>query len=169
MIITYYGKGEGKTCAAIGRAVRAAGQGKRVVIIHFMKGRKDVGEYKYFQKKKGLIKIYLTGLSFFLIGKKDKSQHLKKAKEGLKLAEKIIFKNKCDLLILDEILYAIKYGLIEEKELLSLIKKRRKMHIILTGKYASKRIFEISDQITRMDEIKHYYQKQKKTIKGLDY
>ena len=70
-IIIYYGKGEGKTSAALGRAIREAGYRKKVIILQFMKGR-ETGEYRFFkkfQKLKGLIKIYLVGPKFFLTQK----------------------------------------------------------------------------------------------------
>lgn len=169
-LLTFIGTGDGKTTAALGHAIRAAGHGKRVVVLHFMKGRENVGEYKYFTNngERG-IKVYLCGSPRFLVTIEDKWEHLVKAKESIELAKEILADNSCDLLILDEVLYAIKYGLIREDDLLSLVKRRGNTHIILTGREASKRIQKASDIVTLMNEIKHHYNTDKTTILGLDY
>ena len=171
-IIIYYGKGEGKTSAALGRAVRAAGYGKKVIILQFMKG-KETGEYRFFKKiqKFSPIKIYLCGLRIFLTKKNyARFQHLKKTKEGLILAQNIIEDQKCDLLVLDEILYALKFGLLKEKDILDLLKNKGRMHIILTGGFTlSKNLKKIADQVSKITEIKHYFDEKQKAIKGLDY
>jgi len=171
-IIIYYGKGEGKTSAALGRAIRMAGYGKRVIILEFMKGRKS-GEYRFLDKVKKRnifpIEINLGGPKFFLKEEKDYFIHQKKAKKLFSLAEEIILKKKCDLLVLDEILYALKFKLIKEKELLDLLKKRKRTDIILTGGPLSRDLKKIADQITKLDKVKHYFDKEKRTIKGLDF
>ena len=171
-IIIYYGNGQGKTSAALGRAVRMVGQGKKVIILQFMKGRES-GEYKFLKKiqKKNIfpIEIYLVGPRIFLKRKKDYSLHQKKAKQALSFAEKILLKKKCDLLVLDEILYALKFKLLEEKEILSLLEKRGGTNIVLTGREPSEGLRKIADQITRITKIKHYFNKERKAIMGLDY
>ena len=172
-IIVYTGRGEGKTSAAIGHAVRMAGHNKKAVIIHFMKGRKTIGEYTVLKGNKSVtvhrIDIYLEGPPFFLLSKKQYKAHRSKAKEGMELARRIALEKECDLLILDEILYAIKYGLIEENELISLLKKIGSMHVILTGRYCSEKILKMADLVSRVVGVKHYYNKKKKTVRGLDY
>lgn len=172
-IIIYYGNGQGKTSVALGRTVRFAGQGKKVIILQFMKGR-ETGEYKFLkkiQKKKIFpIEIYLAGPKVFLKRKKDYSLHQKKVKQAFSLAEKILLKKKCDLLVLDEILYALKSGLLKEKDVLDLLEKRGKIHIILTGDFTlSKNLKKIADQVSKITKIKHYFDKKQKAIKGLDY
>lgn len=171
-IIIYCGKGEGKTSAALGRVIRMAGYGKKVIVLEFMKGR-ETGEYKFLKKSQNkkffLIEVYLAGPKKFLT-EKNYPLYLKKTQEGLKLAQKIISEKKCHLLVLDEILYALKFKLLKEKDILDLLKKRGKINIILTGRFAvSKNLKEIADQITRMDKIKHYFDKKQKAIKGLEY
>ncbi|MFQ5975919.1 MAG: cob(I)yrinic acid a,c-diamide adenosyltransferase [Candidatus Hydrothermarchaeales archaeon] len=167
-IILYTGGGEGKTTSAIGHAVRATGQGKMVVIIQFMKGRKDTGEFKFLKGVEN-IKVHLCGAPDFLVNKKNRDEHLKKVKEGLTLAERVLDRKECDLLILDEVLYALKFKLIEKRGLLSLLDKRGEIDIIITGREPSKELQEMSDVITEMQNIKHHYDEDKKTIRGLDY
>jgi len=165
-VIIYYGKGEGKTSAALGRAIRALGRRFEVAIFQFMKGRES-GEYK-FLKKCG-VDINLCGPKFFLIKKKDFGAHRDKTREYFEKVKKIIAKQKADLLVLDEILYAIEFKLIRESELIDLLEKRKKINIILTGRKVSKKLKKLADQVSRLDKIKHYYDKKHKAKKGLDY
>ena len=169
-IIIYYGKGEGKTSAALGRAIRMAGYGKRVIILHFMKWRKT-GEYKFFQKiktKRLQTAVHLCGFPEFLT-KKNYLQHQKRTQQALALAQEIIKDQNCDLLVLDEILYTLKFKLLKEKDVLNLLKGRGKIHVILTGNFLSKKLREFADQISKISKIKHYFNKGQKTIKGLEY
>jgi len=165
-VIIYYGKGEGKTSAALGRAIRALGQKFKVAIFQFMKGRKT-GEYKFLRKCN--VKIKLCGPKFFLLRKTDFNAHRDKTKEYFEKVKKIIAKQKVDLLVLDEILYAIEFKLIRESELINLLEKRKKINIILTGRKVSKKLKNLADQISRIDKIKHYYDKKHKAKRGLDY
>ena len=165
LVIVYYGEGEGKTSAALGRAMRALGRGWRVAVVQFMKGRKT-GEY-LFLKKLG-VEIYLTGPKFFLIKKKDLPLHLKLAKNGLKIALKIIKEKKVKLLILDEILWALKYRLFAEKEIVEIIKNRGSVHLILTGGILPPSLKKYADLVTEFKEVKHPLKKIG-TIPGLDY
>lgn len=162
-LIVYYGDGEGKTSAALGHVVRGVSYGK-VAIIQFMKAR-STGEYKILSRLKN-VEIYLTGVRGFLT-EKTRKEHEKAAEKGIKLSKKILNK-KLFLVILDEILYAIEFGLINEREFLKILKKR-KSHVILTGRKASKRILKIADIATKMKKIKHYYKKDERTVKGIDY
>jgi len=165
-LIIYYGIGQGKTTAALGRAIRAIGRNKKVTIFQFMKGRKT-GEYNFLQTKK--LNINLCGPKTFLIGKKGFSLHSQKAKECFIKVKKIVKEQKVQLLILDEILYALGFNLIKENDLINLIKDRKNINIILTGEKASNRLQKLADQITKFVKIKHYYDEGQKAIKGLDY
>jgi cob(I)alamin adenosyltransferase len=171
-IIIYYSQGEGKTSAALGRAIRMTGQGKKVIILQLMKGRKT-GEYKFLKRiqKRNIfpIEIYLLGPQAFLTKKAGFLLHQKKVKKALSLAEKILLEGKTNLLVLDEILYALKFKLIKEKEILDLLEKRRKTNIILTGQELTKNLRQIADQVSKASKIKHYFDKGKKATRGLDY
>ncbi|MEM4230810.1 MAG: cob(I)yrinic acid a,c-diamide adenosyltransferase [Candidatus Pacearchaeota archaeon] len=162
-IIIYYGYGEGKTSAAIGHAIRASNYGK-VAIIFFMKG-KETGEIKALKKLKN-IEVYLSGPKEFLTNK-TKQEHSQKVQNALKLTKKLITKNYF-LIILDEILYASSYDLIKESEVLDIIKKS-KSNLILTGGKVSKVISSFATILTEFKKIKHHYEKDKKTVKGIDY
>lgn len=167
LVYVYLGKGEGKTMAAIGHAIRAVGHGKKVAIIHFMKGMRS-GEYKFLKSVKN-VSVYLRGPPFFLVKDKGREEHLLKAKKAFELATKILKENKYDLVILDEILYALKFGLLTEDGALSLLDHRGRAHLILTGRGASKRVLDRADVVTRTRDIKHHYHLDKRTVKVLDY
>lgn len=166
MIHLYTGNGGGKTTSALGVAVRAVGQGKKVVMIQFMKGRKDVGEIKI-QKKLKNFKVYQFGRKECI---KPISKPLKKdyelAEKGLKFAEKVL-KQKPFLLILDEINLAAKIGLLNKKDVLKVLKKKpKKTHVILTGRYAPKELMKVSDIITVFEDRKRI---KRQAEKGIEY
>ena len=168
-VLTFYGKGDGKTCAALGHAVRASGQDRKVVVFHFLKGRTDVGEYKFFTRDAQNIKVHLCGKPEFFYPDSDPKPYILQIGKCMGLIEEIITDTKCDMLILDEILYAVEYGLVKEEELVRILKKRKDMHIILTGGSISERIRKASDIITEMSEVHHHYHDDHETILGLDY
>ncbi|HDI06719.1 MAG TPA: cob(I)yrinic acid a,c-diamide adenosyltransferase [Candidatus Aenigmarchaeota archaeon] len=95
--------------------------------------------------------------------------HKKKAKKGMEFAKKLLLENKHRLIILDEILYAIKFKLVNEDEVISLLERRKNIHFILTGRFASERIIKMADLVTELEEKKHYFYNEKKTFSGLDF
>ncbi len=95
--------------------------------------------------------------------------HQKKAKKGMEFANKIINEKKYKLVILDEILYAIKFKLVKEDDVISLIEKRKNVHMILTGRFAPERIVQMSDLVTYLEEGKHYFYDDRKAHPSLDY
>ncbi|MEM2109435.1 MAG: cob(I)yrinic acid a,c-diamide adenosyltransferase [Candidatus Odinarchaeota archaeon] len=168
-VVTYYGDGDGKTTAALGHAIRAAGQNRKVIIFHFLKGRRDVGEYLFFEQNCSNIEVHLCGRPEFFIPGSDPKPYIEDIEKCMSQIEEIIKKNKCDMLILDEILYAIEYNMISTGNLLEILRKRRDMHIILTGGKITDEIKQVSDIITEMKEIHHHYKHDRETIQGLDY
>jgi cob(I)alamin adenosyltransferase len=167
MIIVYTGNGKGKTTAALGLALRSIGYGKRVVLIQFMKGR-ETGEILAAKKILGL-EIYQFGRKDFVDPKNPKKEDLDLASKGLEFAKKTA-KKKPDILILDEINVAVKFGLLKLEDVLKLIGATPKnTTLVLTGRYAPKEIIRKADIVTEMAEIKHHFKKSAKAIKGIDY
>jgi len=166
MVQVYTGSGKGKTTAAWGQALRASGQGLRVAIVQFFKG-KGSGEAKMARKSKLAVYFFCPVHPFFG-GKREKLE--KECREGLIFAKKIIMSKKYDLVILDEIIIAMKDRLIEINEVLDLIKKKPGgVELILTGRGAPKKITKHANLVTEMREIKHPYQKGIKGRKGIEY
>ncbi len=163
----YTGNGKGKTTAAFGLSIRAVGAGKSVFIAQFVKGM-PYSELNTF-KRIPEIEIKQYGLDCF-IKNKSSQKDIDAAQIGFNEIATIIASNSVDLLILDEICIALYYHLFDEEALLNLLKaKPKEMEIILTGRYASKALYEIADLITEMKEIKHYYHDGVEARKGVEY
>lgn len=180
-VLAFIGDGEGKTSAAIGHAVRAAGHGNKVAVIQFLKGQERCGEYKHLTKCEG-IDIHLAGDPSFFLDPSKKEPHIKKAEEGLALAKKLISSEKYFLVVLDEILDAAAAGLIGTSDIESLIDIVRanavpagrqgrspRPNLILTGRILPPELSRKIDLVTQMKKIKHYYDLGDKGIEGLDW
>jgi len=168
-LIIYYGDGEGKTSAALGHAVRSLGHGQTVRIFCFLKGRTNMGEYLHLQQHEN-VTIELCGAVKFIVGKKNRDLHERLTKECLKKVRKILHDQSCDLLILDEILYALHFNLITTKELLDIVDARGKTHVILTGgRKIPASLVRRAYLVTQMKKRKHEYDVQKKTVLFIDY
>jgi len=176
LVIVYTGDGKGKTSAALGNVFRALGHGWKVLVIQFFKGDWPVvfGELESAKRHPDL-EILQLGKGFVKImgDKKPFKDHQIAAAEAIKLAKEKIFSGKYDLVVLDEVNYAIDYldiRLVELKDLIEIIEKKpERTHLILTGRAAKKEIIDRADLVTEMKEIKHPYQKGIPAQKGIDY
>ena len=176
MILVYTGDGKGKTSAALGNVFRALGHGWRVLVIQFFKGDWPVifGELES-AKLHPKLEILQLGKGFVKImgDKKPLSEHKAAAVDAMKMAREKIFSGEYDLVVLDEVNYAIDYldvKLIDLKDLIEIMEKKpEKTHLILTGRNAKKEIIEKADLVTEMKEIKHPFQKGIQALKGIDY
>lgn len=167
MIQVYTGNGKGKTTAALGLALRAAGAGKKVYIGQFAKGRR-YNEIKTL-KKISNIKIEQFGRRCFIKRSADKID-VKLALAGFEAVKKIISDKKYQLIILDEINIAIKYKLVSLSDLVKLIKKiPRNIELVLTGRYAHPEILNLADLVSEIKEVKHYYRKGVRARRGIEY
>lgn len=163
----YTGEGKGKTTAALGLALRAAGSGLRVFIAQFIKKRK-CGEHKALERFKDLITVKQYG-SGFLKGKARTKAELDSAKETLEELRNIVAQGMYDVVIVDEINVAAYYGLISADDILDLLHARPDtMEIVLTGRYADERVMENADLVTEMKEVKHYFRKGLKARAGIE-
>lgn len=154
----YTGNGKGKSTAAIGQAVRAAGFGLKTYIAQFMK----VYPYNELNSLKLLnewISIEQFGDDDFVYRKELPNKvEMDKARRGLEKAKAKMLSGKYDLIILDEICVSIHFGLFNDEEILTFIKmKPEKVELILTGRYCPDKILEVADLVTEMKVIKHYY------------
>ncbi len=171
LILVNTGNGKGKTTAALGMALRAWGQGMKVLILQFIKGGWKYGELKAAEKLGPNFEIRQMGEGF-IKGPGDKflEEHRHAAVEALAAAKTEISSGKYDLIILDEILYAINYGLVALPDTLDLMaKKPGGLHLVLTGRNAPPEIIERADLVTEMREIKHHYKKGIPAQKGIEF
>ncbi len=156
----YTGNGKGKTTAALGQAIRAAGNGLRTFIIMFMKDYK-YGELKCLKKLSDWIAVEQYGNDGFVIRKQppdDKDRTL--ARRALNQARKVIASRQYDIVVLDEICVAAHFGLLSSNDVIPLLdEKPDEVELILTGRYCPDEWLKKADLVTEMKEIKHYYQK----------
>ena len=163
----YTGNGKGKTTAAIGLAVRAAGAGLKVYFCQFLKGQK-CSEILSLIQFKDSIEIRQFGNDSFITGIPSESDVIS-AINGFEEALNAVMSGKYDLIILDEINYAIYLNLIKLQSVVQLIKnKPSHVEIVLTGRNASKEIIEIADLVSEIKEIKHYFKKGVLARKGIE-
>jgi cob(I)alamin adenosyltransferase len=163
----YTGDGKGKTTAALGLALRAAGAGKKVFIGQFIKGMhySEIDSIKHIPE----IELKQYGLDCFIVNQPTQKD-IDAARNGLEEVSEIISQNKYDMIILDEICIALYYHLFEIDQILALLKgKLREMEIVLTGRYAPPELIKIADLVTEMKEIKHYFYKGIKARKGIEF
>jgi cob(I)alamin adenosyltransferase len=167
MIQVYTGEGKGKTTAAFGLALRAAGAGLKVYIGQFLK-KGDFSEINALKKIEE-IKIEQFGSGSFVMGK-PKEEDIKPAKEAFAKVKEIISGGGYDVIILDEINVAVSSGLIKLDELIGLIKGfPAGKELILTGRNADDKIKKIADLVSEIKEVKHYFKKGVKARKGIEF
>lgn len=169
LVHIYTGSGKGKTCAAIGLAVRALGQGWRVLIVRFMKSKMQSGEEKILSQIPGC-KILWFGKSGFIQKGKVSQEDKHLAEKGMEIAEKEIQSGNWHCIILDEIFPAVEFELISLERLKHCIENKSKTtELVLTGRYAPESIYELADLVSEIKEIKHPYQRGIKARKGIEY
>ncbi len=169
MIIVYTGEGKGKTSASTGQAIRAFGQGMTVCFAQFMKRNGQAGEQRVLQE---LLKenFYAGGEGFFR-KPEDYPSHREAVLNVLHWAQERLNVGKPDMLVLDEALYALGSGLLEEEELQGFVEEcgKKNVHLVLSGRGLPSWLEERADLITEMRLIKHPYQKGIKAAKGIEF
>ncbi len=156
----YTGNGKGKTTAAIGQAVRAAGHGLKSYIVQFMKSH-PYGEVENLKNLKQWITLEQFGSDEFVLKRKhpDKKD-VEDAHKAISYAREKMMSEMYDLIILDEVCVAIYFKLLNVNEVLKLIEdKPERIELILTGRYCPTELLAKADLVTEMKEVKHYYQK----------
>jgi len=169
LIQIYTGDGKGKTTAAFGQALRAAGQGLKVFIIQFLKGEGESGE-RTALKGNPLIQIETFGRKGWVARDRPDPEDKKWVQKGLARALEVMEEGRVDLLILDEVNVAVAYGLLRIEEVLDLSdQKPAGMELILTGREAHPQILERADLVTEMKQVKHPAQRGVKARRGIEY
>ncbi len=173
LTIIHTGDGKGKSTAAFGLALRAYGAGLNVLILQFIKGRQISGELKAFElltkiPAENKIAVRQCGLGF--IDKNKIAEHIAAAESALEVARAEILSGKWNLIILDEIIYSVKFKLIDVEKVLELIKIRPpELHLVLTGRNAPQSLIDAADLVTEMTLIKHPFQRGIKAQRGIEF
>lgn len=166
-IQVYTGDGKGKTTAALGLALRAAGAGLKVYIAQFVKGM-EYSELKALRNLSDSIVVKQYGRDCFIY-RQPEEEDRRLALEGLKDVYNVMCSGQYHLVILDEANIATRFNLFSVEDLLDLIHgKPENVEIVITGRRADPRIIEEADLVTEMREIKHYYQKGVQAREGIE-
>lgn len=174
----YTGNGKGKTTAAIGLALRALGAGKKVLFLQFMKTA-TYSEHKILPNLSPNLTLKTLGKPFFVVKEgsmpeaelakwrkqavifppgQPPQEYVDLMREGLALAREAVSSGEYQVVILDELVVALHFGLVDWQEVKSLIEaKAPDVELVLTGRGATEELIEVADLVTEMREIKHYY------------
>jgi cob(I)alamin adenosyltransferase len=171
LIIVNTGPGKGKTTAAMGTALRAVGNGMKVLMLQFLKGSWHYGELDAVKAFGDQFVMKQMGRGFVKVGGAETDpEDVRLVEEAWSEAEKAILTGQWDLVILDEINYAISYGMLNPAKVVEVLKQKPEMvHVILTGRNAHPTIIEIADTVTEMRQVKHAYEKGVMAQRGIEY
>jgi len=176
LVQVYTGDGKGKTTAALGLAVRAAGAGLRPAIVYFDKG----GSHYY---ERHLLSLRLAGVIDFFVTGRPRFDPVKRvfrfgvtpgdldeARRGLDLARGLLAGRRYDLVVLDEIVTSIRTGLLPEGEVIELIRRKApETEVVLTGRGCPPALLDAADLVSEIRDVKHYLRAGVPAREGLDY
>ena len=171
LVQVFTGNGKGKTTAALGTVLRAAGHGFKVLVIFFIKGNSFDGEFTTLPSLPN-VEVAKFGLRKWIMDPKNVSPgEIAEAKKALESAHQAVTSGKYDIVVLDEINVAVYFKLLEAGDVIRLIKEKSPdTELILTGRYADNRVIEAADLVTEMKNIKHPYELQGiKAREGIEY
>src|SRR5579885_127328 len=171
LLLINTGPGKGKTTAALGTALRAVGNGMRVLVLQFLKGSWHYGELDAVQPFGENFVIKQMGRGFVKVGGAETDpEDIRLVEQAWEEARKAILSGEWDMVVLDEINYAISYGMLDPAKVVEVLNTRPAMvHVILTGRNAHPSLIEIADTVTEMREVKHAYQKGILAQRGIEY
>ena len=172
LVIVYTGNGKGKTTAALGMALRAIGYDHKVCMLQFIKGSWHYGEMDSSKKLEPNFELIAVGKGFvgILDDNSPREEHEKYAAEAVRICREKINSGKYNVVILDEVNYAINLGLIDVQEIIKIIKEKpSNLDLVLTGRDVKDEIVELADLVTEMKEIKHPFKSGIKAKKGIDF
>jgi cob(I)alamin adenosyltransferase len=171
LIIVNTGPGKGKTTAAMGTALRAVGNGMKVLMLQFLKGSWHYGELDAVQAFGDKFVMKQMGRGFVKVGGAETDpEDVRMVEKAWEEAAAAILSTTWDLVILDEINYAISYKMLDADKVADVLKRKPEMvHVILTGRNAHPTIVELADTVTEMREVKHAYQKGILAQRGIEY
>lgn len=168
LVIVYTGHGKGKTTAALGMVFRALGRGMRVAVVQFIKGKWKTGERLFAET--------LPQLTFLVMGRgftwesDDLSNDRAAARAAFQESARLIGSGEQDLVVLDEITYALNYGFVSQDELLAALRERPPhVHVVITGRSAPAELIAAADLVTEMSSVKHPFDQGIKAQMGVDF
>ncbi len=156
LVAIFTGNGKGKTSASLGVILRSLGHGRKCKLIQFIKGRLKTGEMYMVDALSPNLEIVRTGKGFTWDKDITREEHIQAAAEGLKIAMETVKSGVYETIVLDEILYALRSGLVSIEQIEEIIDAKPKLvHLVLTGRDAPQRLIDKADLVTSMEMIKH--------------
>lgn len=153
----YCGSGKGKTSVAIGQAIRAVGYGKRAIVIQFLKGRATsrLDFLNAMEPEVRLFRFEKKDKFYEDLTEEEKKEENLNIRNGLNFARKVLLTEECDMLILDEILGALEFGIVSEEEIESLIRaKDDETELIMTGNVVTEALKNAADRVVSLEVVK---------------
>ncbi|NHN79148.1 cob(I)yrinic acid a,c-diamide adenosyltransferase [Azotobacter chroococcum] len=169
LLLVHTGNGKGKSSAAFGMVARAIGHGLRVGVVQFIKGAASTGEEAFFRRFPEQVRYHVMGEGFTW-EIQDRQRDIDKACEAWVVARELLDDPAIDLVLLDELNIALKYGYLELEPLLADIQARPlHQHVVVTGRGAPSGLIEAADTVTEMTLVKHAFQAGVKAQKGIEF
>lgn len=174
LTIVYTGNGKGKTTAAVGLAVRAAGNRMRVLFLQFIKGSWKSGEREILRTLAPYVDLAVTGRGFTIERLRDPripmEEHQDAATAGWAFAQATVARGDYDMVVLDEVLGAVKADLVPIDALLDMVRmKPTHLHLVLTGRGATQELIDLADLVSEVQPIKHPYERGIKAQRGIEF
>lgn len=169
LVLLHTGNGKGKSTACFGQALRAAGQGLKVCVIQFIKGKWQTGEEKAFAALQDRVEFHVKG-SGFTWQEQNKDELVKGARDAFAFAKEKVMSGRYDMVVLDELTYLVSYGILSEEEVMEMITRRPgALHLVISGRNASDGLIEVADLVSEVKAVKHPYEKGVKAQLGIEF
>jgi cob(I)alamin adenosyltransferase len=171
LILIFTGPGKGKTTAALGTAFRALGNGMRVLMLQFLKGSWHYGELDAAKQFAGQFELRQMGRGFVKVGGAETDpEDVRMVEAAWEEAKQAIASGDWDMVVLDEINYAIGYKMLDAVAVAEFLAGKPEMvHVVLTGRNAHPALVELADTVTEMRQVKHAYEKGVLAQRGIEY
>ncbi len=169
LVMVHTGKGKGKSTAAFGVVFRAIGNGMRVGIVQFVKGKWGTGERKVLEAFPDQVEITAMG-DGFTWETQDRQRDIEAAKQAWERAKAMIMDEKLDLVLCDELNIVLRYDYLDINEIIEFLKDKPEMkHVIITGRNAKEELIEFADLVTEMEMVKHPFRSGVKAQVGIEF
>jgi cob(I)alamin adenosyltransferase len=169
LLIVNTGKGKGKSTAAFGLVFRALGNGMKVAVVQFVKGKWQTGERVALEKFGDQVTIHTMGEGFTW-ETQDRARDIAAARAAWEKAKALIADAVHDMFVLDELNIVLRYDYLDTAEVVAALKARPPMkHIVVTGRNARDELIEAADLVTEMEQVKHPFRSGVKAQKGIEF